>query len=209
MLTAIILLLHGLYACILYLFNPKERALFLVGLMTLSVAVIILARNDNLLLAIVPINYTWSLKIRLLAFLWQNLFILLVFRKFTSVAKINKGLRAYVVSLGLYSVFILTVPAYWVSTSIHLGIIQVFQYIPFIWLLYSLGRLLFKKQDDKDVVFLLLSGAAIVSNLLWNLWDSNGHYSIVYYPLDIIAAIVGFSAYWFKSIFKMLKRTWN
>ncbi|AWV33794.1 histidine kinase [Paenibacillus odorifer] len=205
LLTAIILLLHGLYACILYLFNPKERALFLVGLMTLSVAVIILARNDNLLLAIVPINYTWSLKIRLLAFLWQNLFILLVFRKFTSVAKINKGLRAYVVSLGLYSVFILTVPAYWVSTSIHLGIIQVFQYIPFIWLLYSLGRLLFKKQDDKDVVFLLLSGAAIVSNLLWNLWDSNGHYSIVYYPLDIIAAIVGFSAYWFKKYFQNAK----
>lgn len=209
MLTAIILLLHGLYACILYLFNPKERALFLVGLMTLSVAVILLARNDNLVLSLLPINYTWSLKIRLIAFLWQNLFILLVFRKFTSGTKVNKWLRAYTWCLFLYTLFIFIVPAYLVSTSIHLGIIQVFQYIPFIWLLYSLGRLLFKKQDDKDVVFLLLSGAAIVSNLLWNLWDSNGHYSIVYYPLDIIAAIVGFSAYWFKSIFKMLKRTWN
>ncbi|AIQ35853.1 histidine kinase [Paenibacillus sp. FSL R5-0345] len=205
MLTAIILLLHGLYAYILYLFNPKERALFLVGLMTLSVAVILLARNDNLVLSLLPINYTWSLKIRLIAFLWQNLFILLVFRKFTSGAEGNKWLRAYTGCLFLYTLFIFIVPAYLVSTSIHWGIIQVFQYIPFIWLIYSLIRLLFKKQDDKDVVFLLLSGAAIISNLLWNLWDSKGHYSIVYYPLDIIAAIVGFSAYWFKKYFQNAK----
>ncbi|AIQ23990.1 histidine kinase [Paenibacillus sp. FSL H7-0737] len=204
-LTAIILLLHGLYACILYLFNPKERALFLVGLMTLSVAVILLARNDNLVLALLTINYTWSLKIRLIAFLWQNLFILLVFRKFTSGAEVNKWLRAYTWCLFLYTLFIFIVPAYLVSTSIHWGIIQVFQYIPFIWLIYSLGRLLFKRQDEKDVVFLLISGAAIISNLLWNLWDNNGHYSIVYYPVDIIAAIVGFSAYWFKKYFQNAK----
>ncbi|MNO50591.1 Sensory/regulatory protein RpfC [compost metagenome] len=205
MLTAIILLLHGLYACILYLFNPKERALFLVGLMTLSVAVILLARNDNLVLSSLPINYTWSLKIRLIAFLWQNLFILLVFRKFTSGAEVNKWLRAYTYCLLLYTLFIFIAPAYQVSTSIHWGIIQVFQYIPFIWLIYSLWRLLFKKKADKDVVFLLISGAAIISNLLWHLWDGNGNYSIVYYPLDIIAAIVGFSAYWFKKYFQNAK----
>jgi signal transduction histidine kinase len=205
MLTAIILLLHGLYACILYLFNPKERALFLVGLMTLSVAVILLARNDNLVLSLLPINYTWAFKIRFIAFLWQNLFILLVFRKFTSGAEVNKWLRAYTCCLVLYTLFIFIAPAYLVSTTIHWGIIQVFQYIPFIWLIYSLGRLLYKKQDDKDVVFLLLSGAAIVSNLSWNLWDGNGRYSIVYYPFDIIASIVGFSAYWFKKYFQNAK----
>lgn len=93
MLTAIILLLHGLYACILYLFNPKERALFLVGLMTLSVAVIILARNDNLLLAIVPINYTWSLKIRLLAFCGK---IFLFFLFLENSPQLPKSIRGYV-----------------------------------------------------------------------------------------------------------------
>ncbi|WP_245864443.1 hybrid sensor histidine kinase/response regulator [Paenibacillus donghaensis] len=205
MLTVVILLLHGLYACILYLFNSKERALFLVGLMTLSVAIILMARNDNLILTFLAINYTWSMKIRLTAFLWQNLLILLVFRRFTSGAGINKWLRAYIQILCLYSAFILIVPASLISTSIHWGIVQVFQYVPFIWLIYSLGRLLFKKQADKDVVYLLLSGAAIISNLLWSLWDYNGQFSIVYYPLDIIAAIVGFSAYWFKQYFHNAK----
>lgn len=209
MLTAIILLLHGLYACILYLFNPKERALFLVGLMTLSVAVIILARNDNLLLAIVPINYTWSLKIRLLAFLWQNLFILLVFRKFTSVAKINKWLRAYVVSLGLYSVFILTVPAYWVSTSIHLGIIQVFQYIPFIWLLYSLGRLLFKSKMIKMLFFCCyqVRRSFLICYGICGIVTDTIQLSIILWILSQpswASQLIGL-----KSIFKMLKRTWN
>lgn len=205
MLTVVILLLHVLYACILYVFNSKEHALFLIALMTLSVSIILMARSDNILLDLLGVNYTWSLKIRLIAFLWQNLLILLVFRRFTSGTGINKGLRAYILSLCLYSVFITIVPAALVSTSIHWGIVQVFQYIPFLWLIYCLGRLLFRQQSDKDVVYLLLSGAAIISNLLWSLWDYSGQFSVVYYPLDIIAAIVGFSAYWFKQYFHNAK----
>ncbi len=206
MIAIIILLLHGLYACILYLFNTKERALFLVGLMTISVAVILMARNDSLLLTLLPINYTWSLKIRLIAFLWQNLFILLVFRKFTTSVKSGYGVRLYVGCLYVYTIFILISPASLISKFNHLGIVQAFQYIPFIWLIYSLGRLLFKKQEDKDIVFLLLSGAAIISNLLWSFWNYNGQFILVYYPLDIIAAIVGFSAYWFKKYFRNVKK---
>ncbi|GGG58255.1 hybrid sensor histidine kinase/response regulator [Paenibacillus radicis (ex Gao et al. 2016)] len=205
MITVIILLLHGLYAYILYLFNAKERALFLVGLMTISVAAILMARNDSLLLTLLPINYTWAMKIRLIAFLWQNLFILLVFRKFISNSKSNYGLRLYMGCLYLYSVFIVISPASLVSKFNDLGIVQALQYIPFIWLIYSLGSLLFKKKEDKDVVFLLLSGAAIISNLIWSFWNYNGQSLLVYYPLDIIAAIVGFSAYWFKKYFRNVK----
>lgn len=205
MLTVVILLLHVLYAFILYIFNSKEHALFLIALMTLSVAIILMARSDNIVLDLLGVNYTWSLKIRLIAFLWQNLLILLVFRRFTPGAGMNKGLRMYILSLGLYSVFVTIVPAALVSTSVHWGVVQVFQYIPFLWLIYSLGRLLFRQQQGKDVVYLLLSGAAIISNLLWNLWDYNGQFAVVYYPLDIIAAIVGFSAYWFKQYFHNAK----
>ncbi|CAG7653995.1 hypothetical protein ACFQI7_32090 [Paenibacillus allorhizosphaerae] len=63
----IVLLLHGLYACILYLFNCQEKALFIVILLTLSTGVAIMTGYDNLLLLLLPINYTWAVKIRLFA----------------------------------------------------------------------------------------------------------------------------------------------
>ncbi|WP_238177790.1 ATP-binding protein [Paenibacillus contaminans] len=200
--TAIILLLHVLYAVILYSLNIKERSLVLVGLMTLSVTIIILFRNDNFLLSVLPINYTWALKTRLIAFFWQNLLILLVFRNFTSGTGTNKWLRLFIGCLCLYTGYLLIVPASWASVSLHSGIGQLFQYVPFVWLIFSLWQLLLKKKEDQDVLFLLLSGTAIISNLLWNLWDNGRHAEFVYYPVNIIISILGFSAYWFKKYFR-------
>ncbi|WP_342666552.1 hypothetical protein [Paenibacillus stellifer] len=50
MVAFIILLLHSVYASIFYLFNPKERALFYFGLLTLTVGVAIVSGHDNLLM---------------------------------------------------------------------------------------------------------------------------------------------------------------
>jgi len=205
MLTVIILLLHCLYAFILYFFNPKERALLLVGFMTLSVAMILIARNDSLITALLPINYTWSMKIRWIAFLWQNLLILLVFRKFVSDPRANQWVKLYIAGLVVYTLFIAIAPASLVSASMRWWFIQLYQYGPFIGLIYCLGQLLFKKKEDRDMIFLLLSGAAIISNYLWSLAGYSGRTMLVYYPLDIIAAIVGFSAYWFKKYFRNAK----
>ncbi|MFF2017870.1 ATP-binding protein [Paenibacillus sp. NPDC058177] len=200
-LTVIILLLHVLYVFILYLFSPEERVLLLVGLMTLSVAVIILFRNDSVLYLLTPFNYTWALKIRLIASMWQLFFIMLVFRKFIAAPTNNKLVYVFTAAISLYTAFLLVSPAPWVSESTHLGVHNFFLFSPFIWLIYIMGIMLFRKQKDKDVVFMLLSAAGIISNLLWNVWGS----VLVYYPIDIVAAIVGFSAYWFKKYFQNAK----
>lgn len=204
-LTAVILLLHGLYAFMLYLFNPKERALFLVGLMTLSVAVILLARNDNFPLSLLSVPYAWAFKIRLIAFMWQNLLILLVFRKFVTQAGITKGLRLFIGAVALYCILVIVLPAPAVSATFHWGIAYALQVVPSVWFLYTLGCLLFKPKVGPDAVFLLFSGAAIVSNLLWSASGNSESTAPVYYPLDILAAIVGFSAYWFKQYLRNAK----
>lgn len=77
-----------------------------------------------------------------------------------------------------------------------------FYLIPFSWFIYIVGTMIFKKQTDKDFTFLLLTAAGIISNLLWSIVESAIDVTTVYYPIDIIAAIVGFSAYWFKKYFR-------
>lgn len=54
--TFLILLLHGLYACIIYVFYPQERTLLIMGLLTLAVGVAVLIGHDNVLLLWLPIK---------------------------------------------------------------------------------------------------------------------------------------------------------
>ncbi|WP_438348469.1 ATP-binding protein [Paenibacillus sp. FA6] len=197
--TFIVLLLHTLYACILYWFNPHERTLFHVCMLTLTAGIAIMIGHDNLLLLWLPLNYTWALKVRLLCLLWHSLFILLLFRGFSSAPQKSVWLRTFTVALISYSVFLLTANAAWVNGSTALGVFMFFYLLPFAWLVYIIGTMIFRKQADNDGVFLLLSAAGIISSLIWSLWNS---YTVVYYPIDIIAAIIGFSAYWFKKYFR-------
>jgi two-component system sensor histidine kinase ChiS len=199
LITFIILLLHGLYAFILYLFNPEERALLIMGLLTLAVGLLIVGSYDNLLLLWLPINYTWAAKIRLISFLWQNFFILLIFRRFSAVPRRNVGLQVYTAALVTITGILLIAPPSFVNEAIDSKLVIIFGLIPLIWFVYIAGTMIFKKQTDKDVIFLLLAAVSIISNLLSKVV---GPATIVYYPIDIIAAFIGFSTYWFKKYFR-------
>lgn len=202
MVTFIVLLLHGLYASILYLFNRQERALLIAGLLTLSVGIAILCGHDNVLLLWLPINYTWAMKIRLISLLWQNLFILLLFRRFVSSPLGHRWIKAYMAALILLLAFLLVAPASLINATVDLYIFLLFYFIPFAGFIHIVGTMIFSKHADKDVVFLLLSAAGIVSNLIWSTVETFRTINTVYYPIDIIAAIVGFSTYWFKKYFR-------
>ncbi|WP_409347353.1 ATP-binding protein [Paenibacillus sp. MBLB4367] len=203
--TFIILLLHGLYAFILYLFNRQERALLVMGLLTMTVGIAVLIGHDNVLLLWLPINYTWAIKIRLILLLWQNLFILLLYRRFASSPPRNVWLRVYTAVLVSLSGLLLAAPASFANGVIDLKIFLTLYLIPFAWFIYLVGTMIFKKQADKDVVFLLLTAAGIISNLLWSIVESGIDVTTVYYPIDIIAALIGFSTYWFKKYFRHSK----
>ncbi|MFD0715728.1 ATP-binding protein [Paenibacillus sp. GCM10027626] len=203
--TCFILLLHGVYAFILYIFNPRERTLLLVFLLTMAVAVSVVIGNDNLLMLWLPINYTWALKIRLLSLVWQTFLILLVFRRFKAAASKKRLMGMYAAALLAYTAFLILANAQLVHASVHFMVFAFFYLVPTFWFMYVAGKMVFSKQSDVDVVFLLLSAASIMSNLLWSLWCTYYEVTVVYYPFDIVAAIIGLSAYWFKKFFRNAK----
>lgn len=196
--TFVVLLLHGLYAWILCLFNRQERALFITFLLMLTVGIAVLIGHDNVLLLWLPINYTWAIKVKLIALLWQNYFILVIFRKFASALSGNAWLQAYTAAIVCFTGFLVAAPASWVYGAIHFNIFIAFYLFSFTWFFYIVGTMIFKKQDDKDVIFLLLSAAGMISNLLWGIVESDKEVTTVYYVIDILVAIIGFSTYWFK-----------
>ncbi len=199
--TFLILMLHGLYACILYFFNRKERALFMVFLLMLTTGISIMVRHENILLLWLPLNYSWALKINLLSLLWEILLILLIFRRFVVASQQNRWIRIYIYGLVGLTVFLLAAPAPLVHGVIHYNIFNVFYGIGLAWFIYTIGTMIFKNHTYKDMIFLLLSAAGILSNLNWSILNEFFNITTVFYPIDIIVAITGFSSYWFKQYF--------
>ncbi|REK71896.1 ATP-binding protein [Paenibacillus paeoniae] len=199
--TFILLMLHGIYAIILYFFNRQEKTLLLTSLLLLAVGLIIVSSYDHVLMLWLPINYTWAFKIRLISVVWQTFFILLLFRWFSSAAPHNPWLRMYTAALLAFTIFLIASPVSLIDRAIDYQLLHFFMLVPFAWFLFVLGTMIFRKSNDSDVIFLLLSAASIVSNLLWSLAGGAKDVTTVYYPFDIIASIIGFATYWFKKYF--------
>ncbi|MGG1662734.1 ATP-binding protein [Brevibacillus sp. NRS-1366] len=202
--TFLILLLHGLYAVILYLFNPRQKEFLVFFLVLFCVGMKTVTDYDNLLLLWMPISYTWALKMELLAYMWQPLFLILMVRKLSgqSSDKISKGFRTYFFFLCLYSVFIVLASAEWVHYSTAAYLVVLFYFFPLLLFVFMIGRMVVQNQND--AVFLLIAATSIFSNVIWGLLMKYQlvEMKYVYYPLDLFAALVSFSAFWFKRYFR-------
>ncbi|CAM4363708.1 sensor histidine kinase YesM [Paenibacillus endophyticus] len=198
----IILLLHGLYAFILFFLNRSERAPLLFGMMSLAASLAIVSDNDNLLMLWLPINYAWSFKIRLLSYLWLAYLIIFFFRRFTSMLQGRKGFSVYSALLIMYSLFLCVAPTALVHATYHFRVFSALYFFPFAWLIYLITKLFFIKATDEDAVFLQFSGAAVLSSAIWAAINVGITKTDLYYPVDIIAAIIGFSTYSLKKYFR-------
>ncbi|WP_214626905.1 hybrid sensor histidine kinase/response regulator [Paenibacillus agaridevorans] len=200
--TFVVLVLYGTLGFILYAFNRKERTLLSLGMLTMTVAIAITTGQDNLMLLWLPIDYALGFKLRIISLLWQNVFILLVFRRYVPAPAGRSLLRGYVALLAAVTCVLLAGPASWTYGFHDLYGFMGLYLFSFFWFLFTTGKLLFQKGGDRDVVFLLLTAAGITSNLTWSIMESNYDVTTVYYPLDILATMIGFSAYWFKKYFR-------
>lgn len=200
--TFVLLVLHSLYAFILYYFNWKERTLLLTSLLLIAVAISIAAGHDHLLMLWLPINYTWAIKIRLISLMWQIFLILLLFRRFSAAKPGNVWVRAYTTSLIAFTAVLVAAPAHVIDIMITYKIIYFFFFVPFLWFAGIAGGMIFNKKNDIDIIFLLLSAVSIISNLLWSFASTSKDVTTVYYPFDIMAAMIGFSTYWFKKYYR-------
>lgn len=196
--TVGIILMHSLYACIVYLYRPKDRSLLFTGLIFLCLGVAVSSGFDKTLLMWLPVNYTWTLKTRPIALLWNNLFLLLVYMKFAGIAWRGRWLKVYVAVLaGLTTVFVVA-PASVVNGVVDLKIFLAIYLLSLVLFFGVAVKLAFKKQTDMDVNWLLIAAISSVTTQAWNLADSLKQVTNIYFPIDILFAIMAFSTYWFK-----------
>lgn len=198
----IVLLLHSLYAVILYFFNPKEKSFIYFGLLLIVTALSIVSDNDNLLQLWLPINYTWALKIRLLSYVSISFFMLLLTRTFHKRAEngSTRLFRTYVALFALFVLFMLVSPVKWVFYSYYFKVFILIYLLPMVRVVYLIAKMVI--QSQRDALFLLLAAAGVSSSVFWGVLQNEGSVDSIFYPVDMIAAIVSFCAYWFKRYFR-------
>lgn len=196
----VILLLHGLYAFILYLFNRHEKAFLAFFLLLFTAGITVVSDHDKLLLIWFPIDYTWALRIVLLSYLWLAFFVLLLSYFFSERHIRSKSFYIYTFLLSLYSIFLLLAPAEYIYLSRELKVSLLLYYIPLPWSIWLFAKMVINNRQDS--VFLLIAATSIASSSLWGTFSNATTPHHIYYPVEVIVAIISFSAYWFKRYFR-------
>ncbi|MFF2014474.1 ATP-binding protein [Paenibacillus sp. NPDC058177] len=198
----IVLLLHSLYAVILFFFNPKERSFIYFCMLLIVTALSIASDHDNLLQLWLPINYTWGLKTRLLSYSSISFFMLLLTRTFHKDVENSRRylFRTYVACFVLFVLFILVSPANWVLYSYHFKVFGLIYLLPMIGVVYLIAKMVI--QSQRDALFLLLAAGGVSSSVFWGVLQNGGVVDSIFYPVDMIAAIISFCTYWFKRYFR-------
>ncbi|ETT74619.1 two-component hybrid sensor and regulator [Paenibacillus sp. FSL R7-277] len=193
--TIIILLLHALYVCILYLLDKEHPSLLLFALMLIIIAVSIAADNDVLLFLVLPLNYTWGIKVKLLSYVWMVFFMLLLTYKFYSAQAVSRAFKVYSLLLLLYTLCLCFLPIHIVlsNATIYFSLLYM---IPPCWMFVLFGIMVYKQK--KDVGFLTFIGSSILSGVIWGTTVNSYRKNLPFYSIDILAAIAGFSAYALK-----------
>jgi sensor histidine kinase YesM len=195
--TFVILLLHGVYAFILYLLDRTKKAFFVFFGLLVSAGISIVVSHDYLLLFWLPLNYTWTVKLTVLSYTSLTYFTLLLTRNFAK-SKGDKGwFRFYTLLHLLYCAFVIIAPAPAVQYSVKYNLFSLFYMLPVLWFLALIAFMLIKRRAG--AIFLMLAATSIFSSVVWGVLGGKLLVYGEYYPFDILIAIISFSTFWFKS----------
>ncbi|WP_162805818.1 ATP-binding protein [Sporosarcina sp. PTS2304] len=196
--TAIIFFVHALFACILFIIGIRNRRLLYFALMLIASSISnIMGGDEKILLQYIEMNYTGSFKL--------SFSLLIIF-----------GLAmVHCVKPQIQSLFKPLLPIYTVAS---IGIIVVVMILPLesldfastVSLSYVILSaaitalaLLISKKEYSGGIWLALSSVALASHIGWWAYSLNTGLKVVYYPFDLIIAVICFAGVWFKQYHQM------
>lgn len=198
--AAIVLAIHAVYACILYMLGLRHRVLLHFAALVIFSIMTILLTYDALAADWLQLSYEWALKWQYLSFLGAGAS-LLAFSKALFPGKGFTGVYPFYLLLCLTAIcFTLLYPLHdKLQPLLLLFIVTPYLLVPVM--------LLHRTAQHREDLFLLLGGAAAASNAIWYYLDFNWLRGHIYYPLDLFAALLSLSAYWFRRYFRVNEET--
>jgi two-component system sensor histidine kinase ChiS len=202
--VALAFLIHAAYAIILFFMGNRDKKLIYFSLLVINVALIMLMGSDEKLLSYwFPINYDLSLRLMfffVIAVAYSLLQCIMYLLPSYWRTAIFPG---YAVLCGAAALSALLLPTRYLLLihNLFLFIITVFTLMAVVSMLRTTLK------GIKDNQLLLLSLMAFVNDYAWRSYFLVTGIKIVYYPFDLIVAMIAFSSIWFKRYFQVFSET--
>lgn len=186
--------IHALYAIILYFMGRKDKRFLYFSIIVISIVMnIILSNDEKILLEIIPVPYELSFKISNLTIVVMSFFLVKLLQEHFSTLFRTKIIPIYTILCLVDSLMIVFLPVEKIFTfSILYIFITVFAILSAVFILV----VHFKKV--KEFLFITIASLAVMNDFVWSLIIRETGIKTLYYPIDIIIAIVAFSMIWIK-----------
>ncbi|NYV67361.1 response regulator [Bacillus sp. Gen3] len=200
LLLCVVLLLHSVYAVILYFIGPSpNKGLIYFSLLLICAIFSVLVSDDKLLFKWFSFDYKWSIKILFLSYIGVGAFIPLVINQLFPSYINRRALRIFISYCVLYSLFVILVPQDFIllSSKVLLSSALIFS------VLIPAINLRKATTDIDEIIFLILACLSIGINIIWSTIKTNVPIELMHYPFDMIVALLCFAAFWFKRFFRV------
>ncbi|WP_080832134.1 hybrid sensor histidine kinase/response regulator [Cohnella massiliensis] len=203
--VCVVLIIHVIYALILYFIGARHRAVLLLALLMVGASLTVLVTDDQLLVTWLKLPYEISMRLFTLSYLWAAaLLILFVQRLYPNLQKRPWHIYYGAITAGLTVAVALMPTAYvpLVDQATLPILLAGFLYVPVITWRAMLTV-------ESDAMFLWLGSVALVFNLSWGMMNlfTPDFRSLHFYPLDLIVVFFSFASYWFRLYFRSSQQT--
>lgn len=194
LLVALIMIIHSLYAFGLYLMGKHKhrKELIYYSLLILCSSFSILIDEDKLLVGLLPINATWSLKLIYLSFVGTLYFILKFNQSVFNVR--NSVFQTLFILYGMLTLLLLVAPSQYIT---YVGFtIMLLNAVSYGYIFIVIKRVI--QQGNRDAVFIFFVNIVNLFNVFWGIAINLNMLEIPYYPFDYLIAIIVFSGFLIK-----------
>lgn len=200
-LILVILILHSLYAVILYVLGNRDKRLVYFSLFILSATVLLgLSFEEKLIHKWLQISYDASFRLSTITLITIGYFLYKsVEREIPVVWKNQSTVYALACFVSIGSLLILPVHTFLDIQFIY----YILMYAAFVLAICAVFRL--SIQHIKRNLLLLLSLIAFLNNIFWTFNDLFFGIKVIYYPFDLIIAVICLAGFWFQQYFDIYK----
>ncbi|MGG2104087.1 ATP-binding protein [Lysinibacillus pakistanensis] len=203
MAVCLVFLIYLLFTILLWGIGIRNKTLFYFAMITISACLTILTSSNRILFSYLPINWIWANKLTYFSYIHNALFFVLLLRELMKEYSKPKILTIVPLVCTFYLFFIVVAPIEYIFKT-KLIFIILFIVSPIIITIFTL---IIALKGQKGVIFLLLTGTAVVTNSLFLPIRQNTTLPYNHYPFDIFIGVTALSAFWFTSYFQTTLQT--
>ena len=205
-LSASVLVLHFIFAVIIYIGFSRRMELLYLAVVFGSAAFSILLDDDRVLLMLFPgiPDSLWLLLVSL-SYVTSVIFLMLFFKRLlakslTSSKWLSVSFKLFLLLYILFIVLLVVgVKSVW---SPLFSIIMLV--VP---MLIAISLFYIVRKGTTGAIYLLFAMICIANNIAWASLKSNQLLILPYYPFDLILAVIFFAVFWFKQFFQVTEES--